>query len=356
MASYNRIINQPVSRKPQKSKSKTWYGIEVAEVLQQLDVNPSTGLTSPEAAFRRASVGFNRLARQPPYSRWLLFLSQFKNILILILIGAAALAALSGNVKDAGFIVSVVLINAIIGFYQEYRAEKSLAALKKMLPLRVHVRRNGKKIHMGADNLVPGDVVLLNAGDRVPADGRLIVAVNLDTDESTLTGESQPVNKQISPLLAADLPLTERLNMAYMNTMVTRGRGEMVVTATGMQTEMGRLSQLLTSTPDILSPLQVQLDQLGKRLGTMALILVGLLFILQLLRGIDLMHAIFNSIALAVAAIPEGLPVVVTVTLALGMHQMAKHFAIVKRLASVETLGCTTVICSDKTGTLRSMK
>lgn len=334
------------------SQPEAWHAVEIAEAAQRLNVRPSMGLALPEAALRLASVGFNRLAGQPPRSPWLLFLSQFKSILILILIGAATLAALIGNVKDAGVILAVVVINAIVGFYQEYRAERSLAALKKMLPLRTHVRRDGKKLDIDAEALVPGDVVLLEAGDRVPADGRLMVAVNLDIDESTLTGESQPANKQLALLSARDLPLADRLNMAYMNTMVTRGRAEMIVTATGMQTEMGRLSEQLATTPEAPSPLQVQLDQLGKRLGAVALTLVGLLFFLQLLRGAKLTHAILDSIALAVAAMPEGLPVVVTVTLALGMHQMARHRAVVKRLASVETLGCTTVICSDKTGTL----
>ncbi|MHB1024012.1 MAG: calcium-translocating P-type ATPase, PMCA-type [Acidobacteriaceae bacterium] len=349
-------VNQPVIENPHNSSgvslSEAWHAVDIAEVAQRLDANPSTGLASNEATARLASVGFNRLAGQPPNSPWLLFLSQFKSILILILIGAATLAALIGNVKDAGVILAVVVINAIVGFYQEYRAEQSLAALRKMLPLRTHVRRDGKKLDIDAEALVPGDVVLLEAGDRVPADGRLVVAANLDIDESALTGESQPANKQVAQLSGLDLPLADRLNMAYMNTMVTRGRAEMIVTSTGMQTEMGRLSEQLATTPEAPSPLQVQLDQLGKRLGAVALTLVGLLFFLQLLRGADLTHAILDSIALAVAAMPEGLPVVVTVTLALGMHQMARHRAVIKRLASVETLGCTTVICSDKTGTL----
>ena len=340
-------MSQPDIESPRSgsgvSQSEAWHAVEIAEAAQRLDVRPSMGLALPEAASRLASVGPNRLAGQPPRSPGLLFLSQFKSVLILILIGAAALASLIGNVKDASVILAVVVINAIVGFYQEYRAEQSLAALKKMLPLRTHVRRDGKKLDIDAEALVPGDVVLLEAGDRVPADGRLMVAVNLDIDESTLTGESQPANKHVALLSARDLPLADRLNMAYMNTMVTRGRAEMIVTATGMQTEMGRLSEQLATTPEAPSPLQVQLDQLGKRLGAVALTLVGLLFFLQLLRGANLSHAVLDSIALAVAAMPEGLPVVVTVTLALGMHQMARHRAVVKRLASVETLGCTTV-------------
>jgi Ca2+-transporting ATPase len=285
-------------------------------------------------------------------------LSQFKSVLILILIGAAALAALIGNVRDAGVILAVVVINAFVGFYQEFRAERSLATLSKMLPQKTHARRDGKKLELDAQALVCGDLVLLEAGDRVPADGRLVLAVNLDIDESTLTGESVPSHKQVNPLPTpdrldvADLAIGDRLNMAYMNTLVTRGRAEMLVTATGLQTEMGRLSQQLAATAQVPSPLQLQIDQLGKRLGAVAVGLVSLLFVMQMLRGADLAHAVLASIALAIAAVPEGLPVVVTVTLALGMRRMAQQRAVVKRLSSVETLGCTTVICSDKTGTL----
>ena len=280
------------------------------------------------------------------------FLSQFRSAIILVLIGAAVLSAVIGNVKDALVIFAVVILNAIVGFYQEYRAERSLAALKKMLPVSTHVRRDRDKQLIDAEQLVPGDTVLLEAGDQVPADGRLLVAVNFDVDESALTGESLTVNKQADALSETGLSIADRRNMVYMNTMVTRGRGEMLVTATGMQTEMGQLSQQLADAPDTLSPLQIQVDDLGKRLGAVAVVLVGLLFFLELLRGEALVDVITESIALAVAAIPEGLPIVVTVTLALGMQRMARHRAIIKRLASVETLGSTTVICSDKTGTL----
>lgn len=337
---------------PEADPFAAWHTLEIAHAAQQFGVDLSSGLARQEAQSRLALAGLNRLAGAPPRAPWRLFFSQFKSVLILVLFGAAGLAALIGNLKDAGVILAVVVINAIVGFYQEYRAEKSLAALRKMLPLRTHVRRGGDKLDIDAETLVTGDVVLLEAGDRVPADGRLTLAVHLDIDESTLTGESQPASKQASALSAADLPLGDRLNMAFMNTMVTRGRAEMLVTATGMQTEMGQLSRQLAMTPEMLSPLQRQLDQLGKRLGGLAVLLVGLLFFLQLVRGVKLSDAILNSIALAVAAVPEGLPVVVTVTLALGMHKMAKRRAVIKRLASVETLGCTTVICSDKTGTL----
>ena len=322
------------------------------EVAARLDVRPDLGLTSEHARERWLLYGPNRLPTAPPRSAWWVFFGQFKSILILILVGAALLAALIGNVKDAVVILAVVVINAVVGFYQEYRAERSLAALKGMLPVKTRVRRESDRHEVAAEELVPGDVVLLEAGDRVPADGRLFIAAGLEIDESTLTGESQPVGKQTAALPTPDAPLGDRANMSYMNTLVTRGRAELLVTATGAQTEMGRLSQELASAAEPPTPMQIQLDHLGKRLGAIALTLVGLLSFLELLRGTDLAHITLDAIALAVAAMPEGLPVVVTVTLALGMHQMAQQRAIVKRLASVETLGCTTVICSDKTGTL----
>ena len=329
-----------------------WHQLTATDAATQLAVDTDKGLTSKEALSSLESVGPNRLFEKPPPSPWWLFFTQFRSAIILVLIGAAVLSALIGNLKDALVIFAVVILNAIVGFYQEYRAELSLAALKKMLPVSTHVRRDRDKQLIDADQLVPGDTVLLVAGDQVPADGRLVVAVNFDVDESALTGESLTVNKQTEALSEPGLSLADRSNMVYMNTLVTRGRGEMIVTATGMQTEMGRLSQQLADAPDSLSPLQVQVDQLGKRLGAMAVALVSLLFFLELLRGEALVDVITESIALAVAAIPEGLPIVVTVTLALGMQRMARHHAIVKRLGSVETLGCTTVICSDKTGTL----
>jgi P-type Ca2+ transporter type 2C len=322
------------------------------ELAAQLDVQPDAGLPAQQVAQRKTKYGPNQLPEAPPRPAWRVFLAQFKSILILILIGAATLAALIGNTKDALVILAVVLINATVGFYQEYRAEQSLAALKGMLPVRARVRREGEKIEVAAEDLTPGDVVLLEAGDPVPADGRLLLAAGLEVDESALTGESLPVSKQPGVLQAPDVPLAERSNMLYMNTLLTRGRAEIIVTTTGAQTEMGQLSQELAATTEVPTPLQVQLDQLGKRLGAIALTLVGLLSALALWRGDGLAHIALDAIALAVAAMPEGLPVVVTVTLALGMRNMARHQAIVKRLASVETLGCTTVICSDKTGTL----
>jgi P-type Ca2+ transporter type 2C len=315
-------------------------------------INPEFGLSSAQAQERLAHDGPNQLAEVQPRSAWLVLVAQLKGLMIIILIGAALLAAAVGSYKDAAVILAVVVINALVGFYQEYRAERSLEALKSMLPVTARVRRDGNPQEINAEGVVAGDILLLEAGDNVAADGRLILAVGIEIDESALTGESMPVGKQADVVAAVDAPLGDRFNMAYMNTLLTRGRAEMLVTATGANTEMGQLSQELASTDDVPTPLQIQLNQLATRLGMIALSMVALLSLLQYLRGVKLTEIILDAIALSVAAMPEGLPVVVTVTLALGMHKMARQHAIVKRLASVETLGCTTVICSDKTGTL----
>ncbi|MEQ1772221.1 MAG: HAD-IC family P-type ATPase [Burkholderiales bacterium] len=328
------------------------HTVPVEAIVAALNVRPDAGLQSGQAAERLAQFGPNQLPVTPPRSPWRVLFVQFKGVMIVILFGAALLAALVGSYKDALVILAVIVINAFVGFYQEYRAERSLDALKSMLPVKARVRRDGSSHEIRADALVPGDMLLLEAGDNVAADGRIVMAAGVEIDESALTGESLPASKQIAPLAAATAPLGDRSNMAYMNSLVTRGRAEMVVTATGSRTEMGRLSLELAATVEVPTPLQKQLDQLAKRLGAIALVLVALLSLMQYLRGATIVHIMLDAIALAVAAMPEGLPVVVTVTLALGMHKLARQHAIVKRLASVETLGCTTVICSDKTGTL----
>jgi len=329
-----------------------WHKVSAAEATQRLGVDPAVGLTSSEAAERYAHYGPNRLTEKPPRSRWLLFADQFKGVLILVLIGAAVLAAVIGDLIDAVVILTVVMVNAFLGFTQEHRAERSLAALKKMLAPTAEVRRDGKTKLMTADELVPGDIVLLGSGDRVPADGRVIAAHSFEVDESALTGESRTVGKRVDPLPDMEVPLAERANLFYMNTVVTRGRAEMVVTATGMRTQLGLLAGMLIETGESATPLQIQLDHLGKRLALIAGTVVAFMLIAGLLRGEPWVQMVMTAIALAVAAIPEGLPAVVTVTLAIGLQRMARNQAIVKRLAAVETLGCTSVICSDKTGTL----
>ena len=327
------------------------HAVAPAAVAADLAVDPADGLTSGEAAARLADHGPNRLAEAARRSPWLMLLDQFRNVLIVVLMAAAVLAGLVGDIEDTVVIAVVLVFNALLGFVQEHRAERSMAALRRMLEATATVRRDATVQHVPAESLVPGDVVLLEAGDRVPADGRLLAAPSLEIDESTLTGESAPVAKG-TDAVEATAPLADRTSMAYMNTVVTRGRGELLVTATGMATEIGGLAELLQAAPQETTPLQEQLGALGKRLAVVGVAAVAVFFALGLARGDSLADTALVAVALAVAAIPEGLPAVVTVTLAVGMRQMAKRGAIVKRLASVETLGSTTVICSDKTGTL----
>ena len=332
-------------------RNPSWHALAAETVVSELDSAPREGLSAVEVAARLASQGANRLAEKPRRPVWRKFLDQFRGLLVLILLAAAVLAGAVGDVKDAVVIFIVVLLNATLGFIQEHRAENALAALKNMLAPSARVRRGGSVGLVEAAELVPGDIVLLEAGDRVPADARVLLAHAAEVAEAALTGESQPVAKTPEAVDEKSV-LAERRGMVFMNTVVTRGRLEAVVVATGMATEMGRLAWLLAEAAESATPLQVQLDALGKRLAAIAVAVVGLMFVAGLWRGDDLARTAMTAIALAVAAIPEGLPAVVTVTLALGMHRMARRNAIVKRLAAVETLGCTTVICSDKTGTL----
>jgi Ca2+-transporting ATPase len=328
-----------------------WHARSTAEVLRQIESDPTRGLTADVAQHRLTSHGPNRLAEKPPRPAWRKFLDQFRSLLILILLGAAVLAGAIGDLKDAIVIAVVVLLNATLGFLQEHRAEAALAALKNMLAPTARVRRDDEVRQIDAAELVPGDLLLLEAGDRIPADARVLSAHSAEVAEAALTGESQPVAK-LPDAVDEKSVLAERHNMVFMNTVLTRGRIEAVVTATGMGSEMGRLAGLLAASAEGETPLQQQLDSLGKRLALIASGVVALMFVFGLMRGDPLVQTAMTAIALAVAAIPEGLPAVVTVTLALGMHRMAKRNAIVKKLAAVETLGCTTVICSDKTGTL----
>jgi Ca2+-transporting ATPase len=328
-----------------------WHSLSVDEACARLEADPTHGLEEAEAAGRLARHGPNRLPETPPRPVWAVFLDQFKSLLILVLLGAGVLAGLIGDVGDMAVILVVVTFNAILGTVQEKRAGRVVEALRALLAQQARVRRGGEKRQLGAEALVPGDLVLLEAGDRVPADGRLVAAHGLEVDESTLTGESVAVGKTTEAVAAA-LPLADRANLAHMNTVVTRGRGEMVVTATGPATEIGRLAGLLETALEGDTPLQRRLDQLGRRLAALAGVVVLIVLAHGLLRGEAPAAMVLTAVALAVAAIPEGLPAVVTVTLAIGMARMAARGAVVKRLAAVETLGSTTVICSDKTGTL----
>jgi Ca2+-transporting ATPase len=335
-----------------------WYRLSAATTAQRLQVDPLTGLDAAEVAARTEQFGPNQLAEAPRRPAWKRFIDQFKDLMVYILLGAAVVSAAVGDYKDPIVIGIVLLINAIMGFVQENKADNALAALKGMLETIVRVRRGGEVQEVPAQQLVPGDVVLLEAGDRVPADGRFVVTAATSVDESMLTGESVPVDKQDEVIDGTgEVPLADRVNVGFMNTTLVRGRAELLVTDTGMTTEVGRLAGLLGAAEEKPTPLQEQIHALGKRLALIAFIAVVAVFVVALVQapeidGDSISEALLNSVALAVAAIPEGLPAVVTVTLAIGVGRLAKRNAIMKRLASVETLGSTTVICSDKTGTL----
>ncbi|MEU5321069.1 HAD-IC family P-type ATPase [Streptomyces sp. NPDC021056] len=329
------------------------YRLTSTEVAARLGVDPAIGLSERVAAERMAAHGPNRLAEPARRPEWLKFLDQFRNWLIGILLIAAVVAGAIGDIKDAVVITVVLQINAVLGYLQERRAERSLEALRGMLVPSTRVRRDGAERVVAAHTLVPGDMVLLEAGDRVPADGRLVVAESVEVAEAALTGESQPVAKTTAaPAGTASLPLAERTGILFMNTAVTRGRAEMIVTATGMLTELGAIAEELRTGTEPPSPLQVQLDSLGRRLALLSGVAVVAYALVALVRGEALADIALRAVALAVAAIPEGLPAVLALTLALGVYRMARHGAIVKRLASVESLGSATVVCSDKTGTL----
>ena len=346
-------VTQPTGTTTEVDTSHvSWCALEGVEVLAQQAVDPSVGLSSAEVTARRESFGANRLAEPEQRSKLSMFIDQFRSSIVMILFAAAIIAGVVGHVKDTIVILVVLFINAVFGYVQEGKASGALAALERMLITIVRVRRDGQVQEVPAEELVPGDIVLLEAGDRVPADGRIFFAANASVDESSLTGESVPVDKIADHRAVVDAPLGDQHGMGFMNTTLVRGRLEVVITATGMRTEMGKVADLISAAEESSTPLERQLDSLGRRLAVLAGLAALTVLVLQTLRGADLGVALLDSIALAVAAIPEGLPAVVTVTLAIGVARMAKRNAIVKRLHSVETLGATSVICSDKTGTL----
>ena len=331
--------------------STALHAADVSTAFQTTSSRPE-GLTSDEAGIRLSVHGPNRLTEAASVPAWRRFVGQFTNLLTGILIAAAVISmVVARELKTPVVVLVVVLMNAIIGFVQENKAEASLNALKKMLATSARVRRNGSLENVPTEQIVPGDVVLVEAGDRIPADGRLIQATNLEIEEAALTGESHPVEKH-TDAVGVEASLGDRRCAAFMNTTVTRGRGELLVTGTGMSTEIGKIAGLLQSTATEKTPLQRQLDALAHSLAKLAGGIVALVFVIGLIAGDDLGELFLTAVALAVASIPEGLPAVTAVTLALGVSRMAKQNAIIKRLASVETLGCTSVICSDKTGTL----
>ena len=329
----------------------TWHRMTGEDALRELGVTPA-GLTPAEAAARLERVGPNTLREEKGVSAWHLLLVQFKNFLILLLLAATALSLLLGHTLDATVIFGIVIVSALLGFYQEFRAERAMQALKAMASPTASVIRGGEPIEVASADVVPGDVLILRAGDRVPADARLLEAVNLKTEEASLTGESTAVEKDAHAVLGADAAVGDRRNMVFAGTAVTYGRGQAVVTATGMQTEFGRIAKMLQEVEEEPSPLAVKMDYIGKRLGTVCLCVSAAVVALGILRGNPPLEMLIWGVSLAIAAVPEALAAVVTGALAIGVQRAARRRAIIRRLPAVETLGCTTVICSDKTGTL----
>ncbi|NCJ05408.1 HAD-IC family P-type ATPase [Synechococcales cyanobacterium C] len=329
-----------------------WYQTDAATVVQQLKTNVELGLSHQEASHRLEEIGPNELVEVPLKHPWQILWEQLSATTVVVLIGAALISALLKDYKDTLAILAIVILNALLGFTQDYRALQAFAALKRLAVPKVKVRRDGHWQEILARELVPGDVILLEAGNVVPADGRLLESNNLRIQESAFTGESEAVNKGVETLAGTNLTLGDRTNMVCMGTVVIYGRGQAVITATGMNTELGKIAQAMQSVEPEPTPLQRRLDQLGRRLALATLGLVILIFCLGLLRGENLHLLILTSVSIAVAVIPEGLPAVVTIALAIGSRRMLNRHALIRKLPAVETLGSVTVICSDKTGTL----
>jgi len=329
-----------------------WHLSDIQDILSNLNTDQQNGLPASEASARIAQYGLNELiergGRKPLQILW----EQLTATMVLILIAAAIAAGFLGDIKNTIAILSIVILFAFLGFIQEYRAEKAIAALKKMSVPIVRVLRDGQLQELSARNLVPGDIIQLETGNVIPADLRLLEAVNLRIQEAALTGESEAIEKHTTALSGEDLPLGDRRNMGYMGTIVTQGRGLALVVATGMQTELGKIADLIQQVKQENTPLQRRLDALGKNLAFIGAGIAALIFVLGLMRGDELHHMLLTAVSVAVAVVPEGLPAVVTITLALGAQRMLQRNALIRKLPAVETLGSVTVICSDKTGTL----
>ncbi|MEM3570704.1 MAG: calcium-transporting P-type ATPase, PMR1-type [Candidatus Bathyarchaeia archaeon] len=330
---------------------KPWHTMEPNEVVKELKSSIQEGLSDEEALTRLKQFGPNELEKEKKVSPIKVFIRQFKEILIIILLIAILISIILGETLDAIAILAIVMACAFLGFFQEYRAEKALEALKKMAAPKAVVIRNGKEKEILAKDIVPGDIILLNVGQKIPADARIIEGLNLKIDESMLTGESAPVEKAIDPI-PLDTPISEMNNMVFASTIVVHGKGKAIVTSTGMNTEFGRIAKLIQTLKVVKTPLEIKMQQIGKWLGITAICVVAIISALGLLRGYGVIEMLIWGVSLAVAAVPEALPAVVTGALAIGTRKMAKRKAIVRKLPAVETLGCTTVICADKTGTL----
>src|SRR5690349_12409624 len=326
---------------------------DAAQVAQAFGVSPDRGLSAEEARSRLASFGPNQLAESSKESGLKAFLRQYQDFMqVILLVAAAVNQIVTQETGTTVVLAGLTVFNAVIGLRQESKAEESVKALAQMMKTIARVRRDGQAVEIDAGELVPGDVVLVEAGNLVPADGRVILAATLEIEEAALTGESLPVGKSTDPVPGDDVPLGDRTCMVYMNTSVTRGRGEIIVTATGMGTEIGHIADMLANTETSKTPLQRQLDSLSKIIASIAAVALVIVVLLGLAQGESFDTLFITGVALAVAAIPTGLPAVVTALLSMGTREIANRNAIVKRLPAVETLGSTSAICSDKTGTL----
>lgn len=333
-----------------------FHEMPVQELERSLATDFQQGLKGDEVKKRRKQHGLNELQEGEKQSALLLFFSQFKDFMVLVLLAATLISGILGEYVDAIAIMAIVLVNGFLGFFQERKAEKSLQALKELSAPQVMILRDGEWVKIPSKEMVPGDIVKFTAGDRIGADVRLIEAKSLEIEESALTGESVPVEKNVSPIREKKLSIGDMHNMAFMGTLVTRGSGVGVVVSIGMKTAMGQIADLLQSAESMITPLQRRLEELGKILIVAALMLTALVVIVGIIQGHDLYTMFFAGVTLAVAAIPEGLPAIVTVALSLGVQKMIKRNAIVRKLPAVETLGCASVICSDKTGTMTQNK
>lgn len=331
---------------------KNWWLQSEQELSRNLHTNSHQGLSKSEAQKRLKEFGHNQLPEQGKVSAFYLFFCQFTNFIVWILIAAAIIAGILREWIDAFAIIIIVILNALLGFFQEYKAERSLSALRKMITRSSKVIRDGKLQTVSSKEIVPGDLILIEAGDHIPADGRLIRSFGLSTQEAALTGESITIHKIADILEGQDLEIGDKKNMGFLGTVAVSGKGYMIVTETGLQTELGKIASLLQERNEELTPLQKQLQILGFRLVWLCLGIVLLVFALGYLKSTPLIENLLISLSLAVAVIPEGLPAVISIALSIGVHKMAKRNALVRKLASVETLGCTKVICTDKTGTL----
>ncbi|GIO21911.1 cation-translocating P-type ATPase [Oceanobacillus sp. J11TS1] len=329
-----------------------WYQLNTEKLEETLQVNSNVGLGEKQVAKRRQQYGENVLAAKKKIPKWILLLKQFQDFMVLVLLAATLVAGLLGEYIDAIAIMVIVLINGIIGYFQEQKAENSLEKLKELSAPIASVKRDGQWIKIPSKEVVVGDVIRFTSGDRIPADIRVIKAVSLETEESALTGESLPVAKHAKELRMDGLEAQDQVNMTFMGTLVTRGSGEGIVVGTGMKTVMGQIATLLDNTKKTITPLEMKLAELGKILIVVALFLTLLVVGVGIFQGHPVYEMFLAGVSLAVAAIPEGLPAIVTVALSLGVQRMIKKKAIVRKLSAVETLGCASVICSDKTGTM----